>query len=172
VAWAESAGGAGKGKIIHIPRVGNLRAGPAGRRGGRVAGDETDLEGPYVGAGGVFPATSWTLPSNHEEIYRTIAGNLPRGLSITTNAPLTTVMELVTHEKTGATIAHFVNFDRARPVSLFEVRVRKPLNRTVKSVTLLSPDSDDPKPLEFTESGGYVRFRVPRLNLYAMTVID
>ena len=172
LALAESAGAAGKGKVIHIPRVGNVPASSRGRRGGVPAGDETDLEAARVAtSGGTFPATSWTLPANHEEIFRTVAGSLPHGLSITTNAPLTTVMELLMREKSGETIAHFVNFDRARPVSSFEVRVRKPADHKIKSVTLLSPDSDDPKPLGFTEDGGYIRFTVPGLNLYAMIVI-
>ncbi len=169
---AESAGAAGKGKVIYIPRVGNVPAGRGSRRGSSVAGDETDLEGPRLAAGGMFPATSWTLPSNHEEIFRTVSGSLPHGLSVTSSAPLTTVMELVKHPKSGATIAHFVNFDRVRPVPPFEVRVRKPADRSVKSVTLLSPDYDDPMVLMRTEDGGYIRFTVPGLNLYAMIVIN
>jgi hypothetical protein len=171
MALAERAGGAGKGKVVHIPRIGSVPAGTRGR-GSVLPGDETDLEVPRASiAGGTFPATSWTLPSNHEEIFRTVAGSLPHGLSITTNAPLTTVMELVTREKSGETMVHFVNFDRARSVSSFEVRVRKAADRKVKSVTLLSPDSDDPRPLGFTEDGGYLRFTVSGLNLYAMIVI-
>jgi len=43
----------------------------------------------------------WVLPQNHQEIYKTIADSLPSGLSIQTEAPLTTVMELLTRPRRG-----------------------------------------------------------------------
>ncbi len=36
----------------------------------------------------------WVLPKNHRDIYQAVVDALPKGLSITTEAPLTTVMEL------------------------------------------------------------------------------
>ena len=39
------------------------------------------------------------------------------------------------------------------------------------SVTLLSSEFDDPKPLTFTEEGGNVVFTMPAMKVHAMAVI-
>jgi hypothetical protein len=54
----------------------------------------------------------WMLPKNHEAIRQIIGDGLPKGLSIETGAPLTTVMDLLTRPATRETLVHFVNFDR------------------------------------------------------------
>jgi hypothetical protein len=38
-------------------------------------------------------------------------------------------------------------------------------------LTYLSPDADDPKPLEFQEGSGAVNFTVPATRLYGMVVV-
>ncbi len=159
-----TAGALGKGRLVHIPRIIPASAGRGGSRAA-VPGDETDLE-----ASRTFPATSWNLPANHEEVHRTIVSSIPAGLSITTEAPLTTVMEILNRKATNETIVHFVNFDGERAVAPFGVRLRNPGGK-VKSVTLLTPDADEPKALEFTEEAGGLRFTVPGVRLYSMVAV-
>jgi hypothetical protein len=115
--------------------------------------------------------TQWVLPKNHEEIYQAIAGALPGGLSITSVAPLTTVMELMVRGKTRETIVHFVNFDRKKILSAFAMDVKNQFPSAVKTVAYYSPDADDPVNLSFQESGDRAKFTVPPTRVYAMVVI-
>jgi Beta-galactosidase len=138
----------GKGRIVYIPKI--VPAIPASRQ---------------------MSPPQWVLPKNHQEIYTAIVNNLPRQLSITTKAPLTTVLELLKRPETRESIVHFVNFDRQNPLAPFPVTLQKQYSSSVKSVTCFSPHADDPQPLRFQESGGQVRFTVPRTQLYAMIVI-
>jgi hypothetical protein len=113
----------------------------------------------------------WVLPRNHEEIYQAIAGALPDGLSMRSEAPLTTVMELAVRARTLETIVHFVNFDRKNRLAPFAVDVKNQFPLPVKSVACYSADADDAVNLSFQESGGRVRFTVPATKVYAMVVI-
>lgn len=113
----------------------------------------------------------WVLPKNHQEIYDAIAGGLPRGLSLKSDAPLTTVAELLTRPETRETIVHFVNFDRQHPLAPFKVTVRNQFAGKVKSVTCFSPDADDPQPLKFETAGDDVTFTAPAMRIYSMIVI-
>jgi hypothetical protein len=157
----------GKGRILYIPEITRADA--------RLGKSRTDDEDPEPGAtlqktSRMTPA-QWVLPKNHEAIARTIVEGLPKGLSIQTEAPLTTVMELVIRPASRETIAHFVNFDRRNPVAAFEVKVRPQFGGAVKSVMCFSPDQDEPARLDFHEADGQVTFTVPTTRLYAMVVI-
>lgn len=138
----------GKGRIVYVPKI--IPAIPISRR---------------------MSPTEWVLPKNHEEIYTAIVSNLPKKLSITAKAPLTTVLELQKRPETHETIVHFINFDRKNPLAPFPVSVEKQYTRPVKSVTCFSPDADDPQTVRFQDSNGQVRFTVPRTKTYAMMVI-
>jgi hypothetical protein len=113
----------------------------------------------------------WVLPKNHQEIYDAVAGGLPKGLSITTEAPLTTVMELLTRPKTRETIVHFINFDGRSQPAPFKATVRKQFSGPVTSVLRFSPDEDDPVKVQFQESSGQVTLTVPATRRYSMIVI-
>jgi hypothetical protein len=80
-------------------------------------------------------------------------------------------MELLDRPGTNETIVHFVNFDRRKPLEPFAVSVRKQRPDRVKSVTVISPDQDDPIPLEFKEENDRVSFTAPTTRVYAMVVI-
>ena len=113
----------------------------------------------------------WVLPKNHREIYQTVVDALPKGLSVTTEAPLTTVMEVLNRPATRETIVHFINFDRKNKLDPFRVTLRKQFPGLVNSVTCFSPDADDPLPLDFQESGESVIFTAPSTRLYSMIVV-
>jgi len=113
----------------------------------------------------------WVLPKNHAEIYQTIAGSLPNGLSITTKAPLTTVMEMLVRAESRETIVHFINFDLKKPLAPFEADVRNQFPAKVATVACYSAGTDDPVNLPFQTAGDRVRFTVPSMKVYSMVVI-
>lgn len=158
----------GKGRIVYISRIVPAAAGTRTRQ---VADRDPEPGATLRRTVRMSPA-QWVLPQNHQAIYQTISDNLPKGLSIRTEAPLTTVLELLTRPRTRETIVHFVNFDRGHELAPFGVTVRKQFPGAVKSVACYSPDADDPLPLKFEESGGRVHFVAPAMRLYSMIVIS
>ena len=162
----------GKGKLVCIPHTEPALGGTSAARSIGIAGDETSLNIPGFVRSGSFAPPDWVLPKNHDAIYRAVAGNLREPLSLTTEAPLTTVMELVNRPGTKETILHALNFDAQHPPAAFPVRVRKQYaGAAVASVTLLSSEFDDPKPLPFTEEGGNIVFKVPPMKVHSMVVV-
>ena len=111
------------------------------------------------------------LPRNHQEIYKTVADALPKGLSITTGAPLTTVLELLDRPQSRETIVHFINFDRRAELAPFSATIRKQRAEKLTSVLCFSPDADDPVHVPFQESGDRVTVTIPAMRLYSMLVI-
>jgi hypothetical protein len=156
----------GKGQLVYIPAI--VRA---GGNSATEAVENPEIEVSTRVRPERMEPTEWTLPRNHEAILHAITDHLPQGLSITTEAPLTTVMELLNRAKTRETIVHFINFDRKKTSGPFSANLRTQFSGGVKSVNYLSPDADDPAPLEFKEAGGKVRFMVPATRLYGMVVV-
>jgi len=157
----------GKGRIVVIPEIIRSDA-----RAARPAGADQDPEPGATAQRGVhMNPPQWTLPKNHEEIYQTVVAAVPNGLSITTGAPLTTVVELLNRPETQETIAHFINFDRKNRTAPFSATLRKQFPGAVKSVTCISPEADDPVRLAFDEPGASVKFTVPAMGVYAMVVV-
>jgi hypothetical protein len=145
---------------------------PARREGnGRIVYISEIVRGDGGEKIGRMDPKQWVLPKNHDEIYRAIVGGLPDGLSITAEAPLTAVMELVVRTKTRETIVHFVNFDSGKGLEPFAVDLKKQFSSAVASVACYSVESDDPAKLDFQVSGERVKFMVPATKVYAMVVV-
>jgi hypothetical protein len=157
----------GRGRIVYIPGI--IRADAQTGKG--KAAEENPEPGATPQVGTRMTPAQWVLPKNHEAIGQTVVDGLPRGLSIETGAPLTTVMDLLTRPATRETMVHFVNFNRTSPLTPFSATVRKQFSGPVKSVICLSPDRDQTLPLTFQETGDRVTFTVPDTKLYAMVVI-
>jgi hypothetical protein len=156
----------GKGRILFVPEI-IPAAGAA-----KTSAEEEDAEpGATLRRTTRMTPAQWVLPRNHEDIAKTVVDGLPKGLSIQTGAPLTTVMDLLTRPASRQTLAHFINFDRHNKLASFQVTVRKQFSGPVKTVECLSPEWDDPSPVPFQESRDNVVFTVPSLRLYAMVVI-
>jgi hypothetical protein len=112
----------------------------------------------------------WPGYRNHEAIYRAIAGNVR--LSLETEAPTTTVVELLNRPAGKETILHAVNFDAHKPPAPFSIKVKtQHPEAKAASVTLLSAEFDDPRLLAFTEEGGSIRFTMPSMKVHEMAVI-
>jgi len=156
----------GKGRVVVIPEV--LR----GDKLAKVAGANEDPEPGATTTRDVhMNPPQWVLPKNAEEIYKTVVSATPAGLSLTAEAPLTTVMELQKRAGSQEVIAHFINFETKKRVGAFAVSVRKQFPAPVKSVTCFSPEGDEPVKLEFAEAGGVVKFSVPEMGVYSMVVV-
>jgi Beta-galactosidase len=165
------AGRGGKGQIVAVPEIirGDLRGDARGARSGATA--ENPEPGITLRKGAQLSPSQWVLPKNHAEIYEQMLTVIPGGLSIHTEAPLTTVMELYTRASTRETIAHFINFERKSRTAPFAVTVRKQFAGSVKSVTCFTADENEPVDLHFEESGDAVKFTVPPMRVYAMVVV-
>ena len=158
----------GKGRIVYIPGII-----PGSKEKIVVDLSAADPEpGATLKRGERMSPPQWVLPVNHRDIFRTVADNLPQGLSLECGAPLTTVMELLTRDETRETIAHFINFNQEKNTGAFEVKVRKQYDGKVKSVRCFTPDADDPVNLTFEEADGKVVLTVPDTRLYSMVVIS
>ncbi|MGH9327220.1 MAG: beta-galactosidase [Terriglobia bacterium] len=169
---AISAKAVGNGKMVYIPEIvpGLIGSAGAGRRG--FAGDETAF---YASNGrrSNFPASEWVLPKNHEEIRQAIVTNLREPLSISTEAPLTTVMELLRRPKTNETIVHFVNFDDNTVPAPFQVQLRNQFSGLkAASVSFFTPEADEPRKVTFTEQNGWITFLAPAAKIYSMIVVS
>jgi hypothetical protein len=156
----------GSGHIVYIPEI--QRGDVKSQKGAGVVEDaEPGASGQHTPR---MSPPQWVLPKNHEEICSAIVNGLAHGLSLKTDAPLTTTAELLRRSESHETIVHFVNFDRKHPVSPFHASVRKQSGGVI-SVTLYSPDENEPMALQFETSGDLVNFTVPAMRLYSMIVI-
>jgi hypothetical protein len=157
----------GKGRIVAIAEIR-----PADlRKGAKARGFQDPEPGATLQRGAQIMPSDWVLPENHAEIFQSIVSSIPGGLSIATEAPLTTVMELLNRRETRETMAHFINFDSSNRIAPFAVTLRKQYDGAIKSVLCVSPERDDAAPLPFEEAGNTVKFTVPSLKLYAMVVV-
>lgn len=159
--------GEGKGKLVYIPAI---------VEGDHAGAAEREADNPEIVASADqkshrFPPQRWVLPRNHQEIRRAVVDSLDGGLSVASDAPLTTVLEALNRQASRESILQFVNFDRKNPVAAIPVVMRAQFDTPVKSVLCYSPDSDAPAPVQFQESAGRIRFNVPATRVYCMIVV-
>ncbi len=158
----------GKGTIVAIPEIRRVDL-------HRITGVQGFVD-PEPGAPAQRGAqqmapSQWVLPENHAAIFQAIVSAISDGLSITTEAPLTTVMELLNRRESRETMVHFVNFDNRNRIAPFAVSVRKQYDGAVKSVQWVSPERDEAVPLTFLEAGNMVKFTVPAMKTYGLIVV-
>jgi hypothetical protein len=155
----------GKGRIVYVPQIER-----ADKERATAANDNPE---PCAGSqqSPRMSPSQWLLPKNEQEIYDKITSALPHGLSLKTEAPLTTTAELLIRPETQETILHFVNFDRQHPLSPFKASVRKQFAGKIESLKFFSPDADEPVSLPFEVSGDQIKFTVPEMRIYSMIVI-
>lgn len=159
-------GAVGRGRVVRVPAI--------------IRADHTEhsangLQDPEPGAtlrrGIQLSPSQWVLPKNHVELHEALVGAIPDGFTITTDAPLTTVMEILTRAESRETIVHFVNFDTENRLAPFAVRLRRERGVQTRSVTCFVPEQDDSSELNFSEDHGVIKFETPSLRTYGMIVI-
>jgi len=90
---------------------------------------------------------------------------------VVVNAPDTVTMSLYI-QPSGRRLLHLVNYDEGHPVSDIEVVLQQPSENRKASINFVSPDAISPQILPNTQRGRELRFTVPRLDVYALLVID
>jgi hypothetical protein len=163
-----------------FPAEGAVDRGQVVRVAAIVRGDNpldtpNDFTDPEPGAvshyGSQLAPSQWVLPKNHVALHDALIKAIPDGLTITTDAPLTTVMEILRRPESQETILHFVNFDTRNRLAAFAVRLRREHGAMTHSVTCFNPDQDDPIKIAFSEDHEVLKFEVPSLTTYGMVVI-
>jgi hypothetical protein len=142
----------GKGRVVYIPEVIAAVKKPATHA----------MSGRY-----------WKLPVNWQEMVESVvwAGNY--SLPITIDAPLTVTSELAVKEDKSAYVLHLVNFGfRFGPVEKIKVEVEIPSGRTVKRITVLSPDGGEKEEVKWKQAGQKATFTVPSLIVYDVVNIQ
>lgn len=157
----------GKGQIVHVTEI--LRADVGSSR--HAGGFEDPEPGATPHRGIQISPPQWVLPKNHKELHQSIVEALPDGPSISTEAPLTVVAEMFNRPSTKETIVHFINFDQKNKAPEFRASIRRQAQKTFKTVTCLTPTSDEPINLPFTDAGDAISFKVPSIAVYAMVII-
>jgi len=91
-------------------------------------------------------------------------------LSMSVDAPPHVGIELTSQSDKGRMMAHLVNYDLDDPLVNVAVEVR--VTGGVKSVRCLIPEGRKSLNLPFTQVGDRVKVVVPRLEAYALLVLD
>lgn len=156
----------GKGRIVLLPDIV-----PDEAAMNKAANDFVDPEpGATTHHTMQMSPSQWVLPHNHKELYEAVASGVPGGLSVWTDAALTTVMEILERRETHETIIHFVNFTQETQKSF---TVHLALNRfaKAKSAVLFCPEREEPRHLEIAVAKDDVAVSIPGMNTYAMLVL-
>lgn len=112
------------------------------------------------------------LPENCAEILEAIRWAANNPLQVEVKAPETVTMSLQ-EQPSGRRLLHLVNYDEGHPVSNIDVNLQlSPARHDISSIRLLTPDSDGVQTLSARLAGGTVNFTVPRLEVYALLVVD
>lgn len=142
----------GRGRVVYLPRIVPAVAPPPAQMNYNFSYDH------------------WKLPLNHAELVEAVRWAARGELSAEVNAPEHVSMELTRQASTGNLALHLVNFDFRRPVEKIEARVRIPEGYTLREAVTATPDGARPA-IESSVRGGYVHLRVPRLDVYNLTVL-
>ncbi|MDB5121889.1 MAG: hypothetical protein JWP94_18 [Mucilaginibacter sp.] len=144
----------GRGRVCYIPEVRAAKKKPA----------TMPMTGQY-----------WKLPLNWSELVESVksVSNEKFGVDIT-EAPLTVTMQLAEKNDHSALVLHLINF---APVSSaienIKVSLKIPSGKSVKGITLMSPDGVGETRLKYTENAtGQVMFSVPQLLTYGVILAE
>lgn len=156
----------GKGKIIVLPEM-VLSAASRSRHADVFQNPEP---GATPERGSVMTPSQWVLPTNHAELAQAVTGSMSGGPTVSTDAPLTTVMEVLDRAVSRETIVHLINF-APDPLAPVTVHLNGQRFSDVTSATLFVPERDDPQRLELKSDGGQRTVVIPRMAVYAMLVL-
>jgi hypothetical protein len=142
----------GRGRVVYLPEIVPAMAPPPAQMSYH------------------FPHTHWKLPLNHAELAEAVRwaarGELPAEVS----APEYVTMELTRQSSTGNLALHLVNFNFRHPVEKIEARVRIPEGYVLREVVAATPDGPV-APAESNVQDGVAHLRIPRLEVYHLTVL-
>ena len=91
-------------------------------------------------------------------------------LSIAVDTEPAVCMELT--RQNSRRLVHLVNYRPERPVHNVGVRLKLPADAKVAEVTVAAPQSQADESVPFTLEAGVLKFQVPRLDVYAIAVVE
>jgi len=157
-------GSFGKGRYVYLPAIVPVSGSRQG--GSAIVGDDgVGTPRDYRD----FSPDSWLPPSNSPEILDALRWAADGPFTSEIQAPLNVVAE-VTRDATGAQrMVHLLNYDTGHVAQ--HIRVDLAVASPVRSVTVLSPDSNVSGPVAFQQRNGRLLFEVERLETYDLAVI-
>ena len=130
---------------------------------------------PAVEKPAAEPMTSryWHLPVNWPELVDSVrwAGGGDPLLKV--EGPLTVTAELLSQERENRLLLHLVNYGMKENPVVRDLQIDlRSGEGEVRKVYTLSPDGGENPGLEFAAEGNRIRFTLPRLETYALVVIQ
>lgn len=116
-----------------------------------------------------IPPENMIRVAEKDDPVEAVRGACGNQLSLSVVAPSWLCAELT--EQTGRRLVHLVNYRAGAPVESIEILLRLPAGKSVKSVTLASPQRRIDADLPFKEQAGAVTFTVPVVNIYEIAQI-
>lgn len=143
---------AGAGKVIYIPEIIPAKPKPA----------TAAMTSQY-----------WKLPVNYKELVESVQWAADSSLPVTIEAPLNVTMELAAKEDNSAFMLHLLNYDFKKNPSVQNIKaaVLVPQGKTIRSITLMTPDGRHDEALLFQQKGQQIIFTVPVLHVYDLVVL-
>ncbi|MHC4542381.1 MAG: hypothetical protein ACYS74_21780, partial [Planctomycetota bacterium] len=89
--------------------------------------------------------------------------------SLSVEAPSGLCAELTSQP--GRRLVHLVNYRSNDPAKDISISLRLPARRRVESVTLVGPERESERELDFQEREGIVTFGVPQVGVYEIAVV-
>ena len=111
------------------------------------------------------------LPVNHDELLTAVRWAAGSPLTVEVKAPPTVTMALY-QQPNGNQILHLVNYDERNSVSNIEVSLQLPPEKSAATVRLLTPSSRGSRTLVSNKRGREMLFSIPRLEVYALVVME
>jgi hypothetical protein len=134
----------GKGRVVYIPRVVPANEGRA---------------------------IDMTLPVNWPDLIDAVKYAVGGEFSVEVQAPLTVLMNLYRKPAEKQILLHLVNFEM-KLIADTPVLLKLKSGEKVKSVTVISTDRTGEERIKFEQKGTSLSFRVPKLEIYDMVVVQ
>jgi len=160
----------GDGRVVYIPKIEPTPTDPFGYSGQRLTPMILVETVEQAGYRRIQP-NQWKLPNNWSELVEAIEWASGGRLSLKVYAPLTVVAELLMKEEKKQMMMHLVNFEK-NIIEDINVNLRTPPKRRVEKISVLSPDFEGFKSIEYTEIEDRVLFKVPKLMTYDLILIQ
>jgi hypothetical protein len=144
----------GSGRSVYIPRI------------------IPSLEIPPAETIYSIPPKYLALPANFKELIRAVEWASKDTIPLKAEAPLTVTLELLCQKKEDRIILHLLNYDLNVCAENVGVELRIPSGKRVKTMQRLDIDAAGIRKMEFRETGDGISFKLDKLRIYSMIVME
>ena len=119
-------------------------------------------------------AEYWKAPVNAGELVHAVKWAAGGKLTFEVKAPSYVAAEFLRQKNSAAVLLHLVNYNSnlAPLIKNIKIKYRGTPGRAVKKISLLSPDRETARELDFRISGDEVSFVVPEMGVYGLVVVE